>query len=79
VLGGLVKENVAHRLVTVACCALLTHDHSLADPLSGPSSKGKADSCRGGLELSASCGTTRIPALRSLLISCGSRHQVLNR
>lgn len=71
-LGGLVKENVAYRLVTVASCALLTHDHSLANPLSGPGSEGKADSCRGGLELSACCGTTRIPALRSLLISCGS-------
>ena len=37
-LGGLVKENVAYRLLTVACCALLTHDHGLADAFGGSSS-----------------------------------------
>jgi hypothetical protein len=40
VLGGLVKENVAHRLVTVACGALLTHYHGLADALSGAGPEG---------------------------------------
>ncbi len=71
-LGSLVKENVAYRLLTVACCALLTHDHALADALSGTGSEGKADSCSGCFELCTSCSTTRIPALRGLLISCGS-------